>query len=77
MQGRDIQAITLWEAAEAWMAASASYLDSADRIYYERTIAPACVGLDEEAIEAARAKGRAMSMEQAISYALMVTHSES
>jgi len=76
VRGRAIQAITLWEAAEVLMAASSSYMDSADRIYYERTIDPACVGLDKEAIEAARAEGRAMSLEQAISYALKIIHSE-
>lgn len=76
VRGRAIQAVMLWEAAGALMADSASYLDSADRIYYERTIAPACVGLEEEAIETARAEGRGMSLEQAISYALRVIHSE-
>jgi hypothetical protein len=76
VRAQPIQAITLWEAAEALMSDRASYLDSGDRIYYEHTVAPACVGLSEGAIKAARAEGRAMSLEQAISYALNVIRSE-
>jgi ABC-type methionine transport system permease subunit len=62
----------MWAAAEALMAASASYMDFADHIFYERIIAPACVGIDEGTIEAARAEGRRMSFEQIIPYALNV-----
>jgi hypothetical protein len=77
VRGQPTQAVRLWAAAEVLMAACASYMDSADRIYYERTIAPVCVALDEASLEVARAEGRAMSMEQAITYALSVVRSES
>ena len=74
VRGQPIQAVKLWAAAEVLLAARASYMDSADRIYYERIIAPACVGISEETLEAVRAEGRAMSLEKAISYALQVVH---
>lgn len=76
VRGQPIQAVVLWEAANVLMAASASYMDSADRIYYERTIAPACVALDEASLEAARTEGSKMSLDQAIALALRVVHAQ-
>jgi hypothetical protein len=76
VRGQTVDAVRLWAAAEALMAARASYMDSADRIYYERTIAPACVAVSEEALERARAEGRAMPLEEAIPYALRLVRSE-
>jgi hypothetical protein len=70
VRGLPTQAVRLWEAAEVLMAASGSYMDAADRFYYEHTVAPALAGLDEATLQAARADGRSMSLEQAIIFAM-------
>ncbi len=71
-----IQAMTLWEAVEAHMETCFSYLDQADRIYYEHTIAPACVNLSEHAVAMARADGRRMTLEEAVQLAWRVIRSD-
>jgi predicted ATPase/DNA-binding XRE family transcriptional regulator len=75
VRGQPIQAIKLWEAAETLMVASGSYLDAADRLYFERTVALALVALHEATLQAARVEGRSMSLEQAITYAMQVVGS--
>ena len=57
-------------AAEGLLEASGRVLDSDDCIVYEQGVTSARAQLSEEEFERARAEGRAMSMEQAIEYAL-------
>jgi non-specific serine/threonine protein kinase len=63
-QGR--RAARLLGAAEAQLAASASYWDAAERRYVERAAASALAQLGEAAFAEARAEGRAMTFEQAV-----------
>jgi predicted ATPase/DNA-binding SARP family transcriptional activator len=70
VRGQADRAVRLWAAAEALTAACGSYVDAADRRLYERTVANVRDRLEPEALEAARAGGRAMTLEQAIEYAL-------
>jgi predicted ATPase len=76
-RGQTTQAVQLWSAADSLMAGSASYMDKADQIYYERTIAPACKKFDEATLEAARIEGWALSLDDAISLALRLVQEES
>lgn len=64
------KAARLLAAAEAQLEAVGTFLDPADRMEYERNAAAARAQMDGAAWEAAWAEGRAMSMEEAISYAL-------
>jgi predicted ATPase len=70
VRGQFIQAVHLWAAAEVFTTAGGSYLDSADRFYYERTVAQARTVLGEAAFATAWAEGRAMRLEQAMAYSL-------
>ena len=57
-------------AAEALLEAIGAVMDPDDHMVYEQAVASARAQLSEEEFERARAEGRAMSMEQAIEYAL-------
>ena len=57
-------------AADALLTAIGASLEADDRIPYEHAMASARKQLDEETFARARAEGQAMSMEQAIAYAL-------
>lgn len=57
-------------ATEAVLESISAALDSGDRLPYERAITIAREQLGEEAFEAARRQGRAMSIEEGIAYAL-------
>jgi predicted ATPase/DNA-binding XRE family transcriptional regulator len=70
VKGLAAPAVQLWSAAQALTASVGSYVDTADRLYYERTIGPASAALDEDALEAARLEGQGMALEPAIQYAL-------
>ena len=74
VQGQVEPAVRLWAAAESLIASVGSYMDNADRIYYQRTIEPALPTISGEALEAAHLEGGAMSMEQAIQYAMEFLH---
>jgi predicted ATPase/DNA-binding XRE family transcriptional regulator len=63
-------AARLFGAVEAVRASNLELLDQANRIVYDRTIATVRAQLDEATFAAAWAEGRAMSLEQAIGYAL-------
>jgi predicted ATPase/DNA-binding SARP family transcriptional activator len=70
--GRDQleRAARLCGAATANLAASASFWDAFECSYYERTVALARAGLGEAAFALAEAEGQAMTLEQAVAYAL-------
>ena len=57
-------------ASDALYEALGTVMDTDDRIPYDRAVASARSQLGEEAFEKARQEGQAMSMEQAIAYAL-------
>lgn len=69
-QGQPARSARLLGAAEALRRAAGCPIVGADRFDYERFIAAARAGLDGESFAAAWAQGRAMTMEQAIVYAL-------
>jgi hypothetical protein len=69
-QGQGERAAQLFGAAEALREAIGAPLPSIDRADYDRSVAAARVVLGEEAFLAAWAAGRAMTMEQAVAYAL-------
>jgi hypothetical protein len=56
---------------EALLTSIGASLDLAE---YEKSVADACAELGAAAFEAARAKGRAMTLEQAVAYALAAEH---
>jgi tetratricopeptide (TPR) repeat protein len=62
--------VRLLGAAEALLEAIGTVLEAEDRMVYEPSEQQAHVVLGEEAFERARQEGRAMTMEQAIAYAL-------
>jgi non-specific serine/threonine protein kinase len=70
--GRDQleRAARLCGAAKAHSAASASFWDAFERAYYERVVALARASLGEEAFALAHAEGQALTLEQAVAYAL-------
>jgi predicted ATPase len=68
--GRPEQAVRLWGAEEALREATTLPIWPEQQPDYERAIAAARAALDEETFAAAWAAGRAMSLEQAIAYAL-------
>ena len=67
------RAARLLGAVEAFCASSGSPLHSYARLKYDRVVAAVRAQLDEAAFEAAWAEGRAMSLEQAVAYALEET----
>ena len=70
MQGMAGRAVRLWAAAETLREAISAPLAPADLADHERNLGHARAQLGEEAFEKARAEGRAMSMDEAIDYAL-------
>lgn len=69
-KGRLEQAARLYGAAESMREAIGASLPPVDRADYERNVALARAGLSEKAFAAAWAEGRAMTLEQAVEYAL-------
>ncbi len=69
-EGQYVQAARLLGAAEAHRIAKGTPLPFAHRSDYDRPVATIRAGLKEEAFAAAWAEGRAMTLEQAIDYAL-------
>jgi non-specific serine/threonine protein kinase len=71
-EGRIVRAARLWGAEEALLERfeAAVYTYVPDRSLHRSRVVAARALLDEEAFEAAWAEGRAMSLEQAIEYAL-------
>ena len=74
-EGQPERAVALWGAAEALREAIGSPLPSNERQEYDRTLAAVREALGEEAFAAAWQQGRAMPIEQAITYALEDTQS--
>ena len=68
--GELLRAAKLFGASEAQLNSMGAVLYSADRADYERNLAVARTHLHDETFAAAWAEGRAMSLEQAIEYAL-------
>ena len=68
--GRTMQAVQLLGAAEALLETAVHALEPIHRAEYDRTVAAVRAQLDEAAFAAAWAAGRALSLEQAIAYAL-------
>jgi predicted ATPase len=71
-QNQPERAAVLWGVAEVILGTIGAHPDLADRLEYLDTIGMVQSTLGEEAFQAARAKGRAMTLEQAIEYALAV-----
>jgi predicted ATPase/class 3 adenylate cyclase/Tfp pilus assembly protein PilF len=69
-QGRVERAARLWGAAEALREATGAPISPSFLADHNRTVAAARAQLDEAAWQAAWAEGRAMTMEQAITYSL-------
>jgi hypothetical protein len=69
-QARAEEAARWWGAAQALREAADALVSSADADDYERTVAASCASLGETAFDAAWAEGRAMSLEDAVQYAL-------
>ncbi len=72
-QGHAVHAARLFGAAEAHRELITSPMATCDRILYDRNVAIARTQLDETGFAAAWAEGRAMTLEQAIAYALEET----
>ncbi len=68
--GQALRAARLLGAAKVQEEAGATYIDAADNLFNERTLASAVVQLGEATFAAAWDKGRAMTFEQAADYAL-------
>lgn len=64
------RAARLCGAANAHLAASASFWDAFERSYYERIVALARAALSESAFARAMEEGQAMTIEQAVAYGL-------
>ncbi len=69
-EGRPTEGAQLFGAAEALREAMGAPLAPVEQDEYDRSVAAAREALGEEAFEAAWAEGRAMTMEEAIAYAL-------
>jgi tetratricopeptide (TPR) repeat protein len=67
--GAEKQPARLFGAAEVLLEASDARLNSTDQAEYDCNLAATRAQLDEATFAAARAKGRAMTMDQAIAYA--------
>lgn len=72
-QGQTTSAAHLFGAAGALREATGTPLHPCDRPEYERDVTAVRTGLSEEAFTAAWAQGRAMTLEQAVEYALEET----
>jgi non-specific serine/threonine protein kinase len=72
-QGRQEQAARLFGAAEALLEISGVRLDACDRVDYDRNVAAVRARLGEAAFATAWTEGQAMTIEQAIEYALAAT----
>jgi predicted ATPase/class 3 adenylate cyclase len=70
MEDRHLEGARLLGAAEALRKALNAPVQSGDRVHYERCVAAVRGGLSESAFAAAWAEGGAMTLEQAIDYAL-------
>jgi tetratricopeptide (TPR) repeat protein len=68
--GQAVRAARLLGAAEAQLEAGASYWNSAESLYIERSTLSAVAQLGEEAFAQTHAEGRAMTFEQAAAYAM-------
>jgi hypothetical protein len=66
------RAARLWGAAEALREAADVAMWAADRVEYDRQRAALGAGMDERALAAAWASGRALPLEQAIAEALQL-----
>jgi predicted neutral ceramidase superfamily lipid hydrolase len=71
-QGQPKRAAWLFGAAEALRETSGASIPPVDRADYDRILAAVRAQLDEQTFAAAWAEGRAMTLEQAIAYALEV-----
>jgi hypothetical protein len=69
-QGQNERAARLLGAAEAIRKTINSTLNGIELVEYEKEIAALRAGLDENKMQAAWAEGRALTMDQAIEYAL-------
>ncbi len=69
-RGQAVRAAQLFGAADALLQAAHSHLDPADRMAYEHNLAATQACLDPNIFTAAWAEGRAMTMEEAVAYAL-------
>ncbi len=72
-EGQPERAAHILATAEALLGALSARLDPVDRGEYERNMAAAQAGLDEETFSAAWAAGHAMTLEEAIAYATEVS----
>jgi predicted ATPase/DNA-binding SARP family transcriptional activator/DNA-binding NarL/FixJ family response regulator len=70
-QGRAVRSARLWGASESLLDVLGVALGPAERYHYDPYIAAARALLDEAAWKAARAEGRAMTLEEAVEYALL------
>ncbi len=70
LEGRIESAIGLFTQAETLLTSLSAIMRPAERAYFERIIATAGTSLHQEEYATAQAKGREMTMEQAIDYAL-------
>ena len=68
--GRALRAAKLLGAADTQIKAGASYWDAAESRYIERAVSMAVAQLGEPAFEEAWVEGQAMTLEQAVDYAL-------
>jgi hypothetical protein len=68
--GDPIRAVKLLGAMDVARTAYGGWPDTPDQIAYERVLAQVYAQLDDTALAAVRAEGRAMTMEQAIDLAL-------
>ncbi len=67
---QSVRVARLWGAAEALREEIGSPLSSNDRDQYDESVAAAREALGDDAFSTARAEGRAMTLEQAVDYAL-------
>jgi predicted ATPase/DNA-binding SARP family transcriptional activator len=70
-QGQFVRAAQLSGQIEALLTSIGASLDLAE---YEKSLADVCAGLGAAAFEVTRAKGRAMTLEEAVAYALAAEH---
>jgi non-specific serine/threonine protein kinase len=77
-EGRQARAARLWGAAEALLEKieAAAYIYAPDPSVYQDQVSAARAQIDEEAWEAAWAKGRTMALEQVVEYALLEVEEE-
>jgi hypothetical protein len=72
-EGKREWAVRLFAAGEALFDVTSARLDPIDRIEYDRNLAAVRAELDATTFAAAWAAGRALTMEQAVTYALQVS----